>query len=172
MNELVCVSPEKKVIPNSQSYSDEAWILNCVTRIKSGEKYNEGFGNVFFLNEKCSNIHEWISYSSLESCKVEATTSSAFLEVGITWIPLAVVIAVTLVVLLSFVSIGCYRRKKNSENHQRQESVNNPMYGMSEDYGYYMESRIEETNPDYDAYYKEDSTNITDDNEIYGNEEK
>ena len=99
---------------------------------------------------------------------VEATTSSAFLEVGITWIPLAVVIAVTLVVLLSFVSIGCYRRKKNSENHQRQESVNNPMYGMSEDYGYYMESRIEETNPDYDAY----STNITDDNEIYGNEEK
>ena len=43
---------------------------------------------------------------------------------------------------------------------------------MSEDYGYYMESRIEETNPDYDAYYKEDSTNITDDNEIYGNEEK
>ena len=55
------------------------------------------------------------------------------------------------------------------------ESTINPMYGMgqTEDYDYYTETRIEETNPHYDAYYKDyNSTNITDYNDIYGKEEK
>ena len=55
------------------------------------------------------------------------------------------------------------------------ESVtNNPLYGLDLDYDdYYAETRIEETNPHYDAYYNDDNTtNITDYNEVeYGQEE-
>ena len=84
------------------------------------------------------------------------------------WFILALISAASVIIII--VSIVCYRKRKYAKD-QRQESVNNPMYGMSEYYGYDMESRIEETNPDYDAYYKDDS-NITDDNEMYGSNEK
>ena len=39
------------------------------------------------------------------------------------------------------------------------------MYGIDQDYGYYMDTKIEETNSQYDSYYK-----VTDDNDTYGNE--
>ena len=44
---------------------------------------------------------------------------------------------------------------------------------QGQDYGYYDgETRMEESNPHYDAYYKNDDvTNITNDNEVYGEDE-
>ena len=48
------------------------------------------------------------------------------------------------------------------------------MYGMYEgqNYDYYTETRLEESNPNYDAYYTNDNiTNITNDNEVYGEDE-
>ena len=189
------MSPEKKVIINANSYSDKAWILKCITGTTSGNTYTGHQGNVGIQIAACSLAIKTISYSSMNDCQAEITTpvslntfptvnsssdgandsKGAFtvVEANTKWFIVAFSAVIILVAIV--VSIVCFRKRKNENvRDQRQESINNPMYGMSEYYGYDKESRIEKTNPDYDAYYKEDydSTNITDDNEMYGKEDK
>ena len=63
-------------------------------------------------------------------------------------------------------------KRENNQEENKESVTNNPLYGMNYD-DYYVETRMEETNPNYDAYYKDDyATNITDDNELYDQEEK
>ena len=84
------------------------------------------------------------------------------------------IVVMTLVIALITTFLVWLKKNKKAKEIKGRESVINPMYGQSQaqDYGYYMETRIEETNPHYDAYYKEETTNITDDNEDYGKETK
>ena len=64
----------------------------------------------------------------------------------------------------------CEKDKHKKENEET--VTNNPLYGMDYD-DYYAETRMEETNPHYDAYYNDDySSNITGVNELYGQVDK
>ena len=74
-------------------------------------------------------------------------------------------------ILAIALTIGC-RKYKGNQMDGEECVTNNPLYGMDYD-NYYAETRLEETNPNYDAYYKDDYTsNITNDNELYGQEIK
>ena len=79
------------------------------------------------------------------------------------------------VLVLSIVAFFRFCLKKIRNQRESEESVytNNPLYGIDYD-NYYAETKMEETNPHYDAYYKDDyyTTNITDNNELYGQDEK
>ena len=73
------------------------------------------------------------------------------------------------IILAIAIIIKCIKYKRNQKNGE-EFVTNNPLYGIDYD-DYYAETRMEETNPNYDAYYKDDYTsNITDDNELYGQE--
>ena len=78
----------------------------------------------------------------------------------------------SLLFLLIIIGIVVFVSKKETQQKESKVSVtNNPLYGMDYD-DYYVETRMEESNPHYDAYYKDDfATNITADNELYGEED-
>ena len=78
----------------------------------------------------------------------------------------------SLFLLLIIIGIVVFLAKKMTQQKESKASVtNNPLYGIDYD-DYYAETRMEESNPHYDAYYKDDyATNITDDNKMYGEED-
>ena len=78
----------------------------------------------------------------------------------------------SLLLLIIIIGIVVFVSKKMNQQKESKASVtNNPLYGIDYD-DYYGETRMEESNPHYDAYYKDDfATNITDDNEFYGEED-
>ena len=88
-------------------------------------------------------------------------------------IGLYIAIGIGVLILIIALAMVYLKRKKNQENNKESvTNTNNPLYGMDYD-DYYAETRMEETNPNYDAYYKDDYvTNITEDNELYAQDEK
>ena len=65
-------------------------------------------------------------------------------------------IVLTIIVIGGIVVIVvCVKYKRNQTKKSEEYVTNNPMYGMDYD-DYYAETNLEETNPHYDAYYKDD----------------
>ena len=82
------------------------------------------------------------------------------------------VIGTVLVLSIVVFFIFCLKKIRNRRESEESVYTNNPLYGIDYD-NYYAETKMEETNPHYDAYYRDDyySTNITDNNELYGQDE-
>ena len=181
-SDLVCVGPEKQPIFNN--FPNHAWILNCVTKVRIdyfSPKNFQGNGSVTLFIQKCSKFYPNItkidySKSQLHNCTTGQDNESfsselvAAFQKKSTWL-ISGIFSLILALFATLIVSCCKRCKKSPE--ERQDTVINPLYGMSQaqDYGYYMEDRIEETNPQYDAYYKDYTSNITNDNENYGNDD-
>ena len=194
-NELVCRNQENKLSLN-RNYSVEAWMLRCVTNVfvetevawrdlKGGPiDYHSNGNNVSIKIEYCPNtetplltkyiplpLKECEGVNNKDEAGEEDSLTVAGIPIGNYLAIVIPIIGIGIVIAALKTIFYCKQRKDNESQTKVESETYNPMYGMDQyqDYGdYYVENRIEETNPDYDAYYKEYTSNITDGNELYG----
>ena len=172
-HELFCVDHQSKVVFNKNFH--KPWLPKCVSGTTRRDQ------NVFFkIGYDCQDRYITIDKSvKIPICGTEDGEFSSKLDAALhneaTWFLLVIepIVLTSLAVLILFIVV--YLKKWSKSLNKRQDSVINPVYGMShgQDYGYYTETGNEETNSHYETYYKDDyNTNITDYNEIYGKEKK
>ena len=186
LNTFVCVNQESKMLVH-RTILKQTGIIQClkINAVPTFDGKNEstltiGIDHCLDLYKTltipiCKSEETFQVSTSISTGKKSATMAKDDRNISIYIISIAGAVGAT---LFLFVCVTCLvnshcKKSRNSNMDRKEESVTyNPMYGIdqAQDYGdYYMESRLEESNPNYDAYYKDCYTsNITNDNNLYG----